>query len=801
MTLRERLAHHAAQFALKAGGTEVFANMGIALSNFSSPPRRGTRQLLDATNTMPWFRAAVQKVSWSVATNHWRLFVAQRDGKAIRADILAKSHDTRGRQALIKRGLKSMELREVEDNAFFNFLRVGCPPFFDGLIAQQLTQQYLDVAGESLWVLERGSIGGRQNRGVPVSYWVIPPSWVQSTPTLTDPYFHIVSGTGSRYIHRDDTLWQYQPNLVDPYSRGTGLGHTLGDELETDEYAAKYMKAFFYNDGRVPFLISMPEAHTDEVKRTETWWNTKHQGFGRWWKPGFINRKVEVHQFGQSIKDIGMREIREFERDAILRVYGFPPEIFGITESSNRATAEAAKFIYAEHVVEPRLEFRRSALQGIAGEFDERLIVDFVSPLPDDRQHTLEVTKAHPWAFKGDEIREMANHPMLEDGAGQVHEVPFNLVTKRRLDEDVMGGDVDSEGVATGEDAITTPDISLNGAQVASLLQILVMVASSQLPRASGVNLIMVAFALDQATAERIMGPIGTTFMIEEPETVEETEDAVRAVRGVLVKSGIIQEHRAERTGPKKQFGKDDIDVLIGRVSAKSVSSKAQKVIKMTVEHFGEEVMGEAGVDASFDMSDPAVTDFLRTWAGDRIAGRVHQTTTDQLRSTLEDGVKAGETQSQLADRVKHVFSVASKSRAEAIAHTETHRAANFGALEGMSQAGVEKKEWLATQDNVVRDTHSELDGTVIDVDEEFVSSSGATAMFPGDFGVAEEDINCRCGVLSVFEEKTTKEARMVQWKAQEASRAPFARQLQRALKAGFAEQERQALKALAALS
>ena len=54
-------------------------------------------------------------------------------------------------------------------------------------------------------------------------------------------------------------------------------------------------------------------------------------------------------------------------------------------------------------------------------------------------------------------------------------------------------------------------------------------------------------------------------------------------------------------------------------------------------------------------------------------------------------------------------------------------------------------KQWSAAGQNT-RDTHAELDGTVIGVDEPFVSSSGAEMMYPGEAGApAAEVVNCRC--------------------------------------------------------
>ena len=54
-------------------------------------------------------------------------------------------------------------------------------------------------------------------------------------------------------------------------------------------------------------------------------------------------------------------------------------------------------------------------------------------------------------------------------------------------------------------------------------------------------------------------------------------------------------------------------------------------------------------------------------------------------------------------------------------------------------------KTWNASIDEVTRETHFELNGTTIQVDEYFVTSGGAAALAPKMFGVPSEDIHCRC--------------------------------------------------------
>lgn len=56
------------------------------------------------------------------------------------------------------------------------------------------------------------------------------------------------------------------------------------------------------------------------------------------------------------------------------------------------------------------------------------------------------------------------------------------------------------------------PAAALNGAQVASLQEIVQSVARRELPRDSGIAMILAAFPLELEQAERIMGPVGVSF-------------------------------------------------------------------------------------------------------------------------------------------------------------------------------------------------------------------------------------------------------------------------------------------------
>ena len=88
-------------------------------------------------------------------------------------------------------------------------------------------------------------------------------------------------------------------------------------------------------------------------------------------------------------RDMQFRELREFERDQILGAFGMPLPIMGITESVNRANAEAAEVMYARWLVRPRLMRIKSALNEKLLKLypdGDSLEFDYIDPVPENRE-------------------------------------------------------------------------------------------------------------------------------------------------------------------------------------------------------------------------------------------------------------------------------------------------------------------------------------------------------------------------------------------------------------------------------
>lgn len=125
-------------------------------------------------------------------------------------------------------------------------------------------------------------------------------------------------------------------------------------------------------------------------------------------------------------------------------------------------------------------------------------------------------------------------------------------------------------------------------------------------------------------------------------------------------------------------------------------------------------------------------------------------------KSLLDDSNVAEQSVNQEIDgktyqeRVEeHLLNLDGESSIQKIVETEVHRNMNnaiYDVGNVIQESGTPiYKTWRTMLDDRVRDSHDYLEGTKLEIDEEFYTYNGNHALFPGQFGVGEEDVNCRC--------------------------------------------------------
>jgi HK97 family phage portal protein len=267
-----------------------------------------------------------------------------------------------------KNGSNAEALGEHE---VYDLLENPCPTFpeLDGWTLRYLTFAYIDLVGECGWLKVRD--GKRIIALLP-----IPKAWILTKPTLGNHYYQILPygtlGGMSLTVAPEDFVYFKDVNLEDPYGNGKGLSESIADELETDEYASKYQKNFFFNDATPPYVVTGYQGNEQGADRLKKTLKEKLGGFRKAREPAILTGAMDIKPIGTSPKELDMVESRKFLRDECLQHYQLPPEVFGIVENSNRATIDSSFYLTQKNVLIPRLRFFERVINAqLLNEFDD----------------------------------------------------------------------------------------------------------------------------------------------------------------------------------------------------------------------------------------------------------------------------------------------------------------------------------------------------------------------------------------------------------------------------------------------
>lgn len=122
-----------------------------------------------------------------------------------------------------------------------------------------------------------------------------------------------------------------------------------------------------------------------------------------------------------------------------------------------------------------------------------------------------------------------------------------------------------------------------------------------------------------------------------------------------------------------------------------------------------------------------------------------------RISSEISRGISTASPYAEIARNIRSHANI-TVNQSMRIVRTEGNRIHNRSALDAALKAkarGADTvKVWDATLDGVTRPHHRQLDGQVRELEEDF-EVDGLTACAPLNFGVAAEDCNCRCVLLT----------------------------------------------------
>lgn len=744
-----------------------------------SPPRRGTQEFVRAYKTLPTLGAITRRRAVGVASIQWRLYQSLPGTVAMRLrtpNACGGIRSLRGRH--LRKATRSLvdngRLEEVDKSPLLDLLERPNRTM-TGRSFWTLTSKYIDLIGECFWLVDRDPL-----TGVPTALWIVPGTWVKKVPDFRDPTFEVQNNAWRARIPEGDMVWIKDHDVDQPYERGIGVGMSLGDEIETDEYAARMAKAIYFNRGQPGLMVTVEGVQSKaELELFKTEWLEKNQGPSKAGQPHFVTKKVTAEQLSQTFVEVQHNENRKFERDAQMFGFGMPPEAMGVVENSNRATIASAEYFLAKYGTEPTAELIASELNAwIVRDFGAHYYLYYDDVVPENVERADELVKVMPWLLKVNEHRERLGFEPLPEGEGELHVVPSGLGAVVTLQE--LAAPSATMLPAPGSPS-STPMFD-------------------QMLAALGIQPLTETPLWQQMLQVGAAGAAGGPPKVAQSawKTLPGFDDAPEA--GATWKS--LPGFSAPRALPKAAAA--HLDTILNAATPEDLWAPLEPVMRDLLQAWGERTFEEIGKSTDdFDAEDPRLQRMLDDMLRDDVTALINKTTRDKLRTAL---VGALHDRTSLDEAARAVFDEADVSRAGLIANQSTVVISERSKLVAFAQAGIAKREWIATPDGRTRESHWALDGQQVPLGQRFVipageEHAGASTMEPGGFGIAELDINCRCTTAAVVDAmaRMSPDSRRMFWRKTEADREQWYSRAERAISRGFGRQMRAVLAAIQA--
>jgi HK97 family phage portal protein len=750
----------------------------IAPAFFDSiPPNPKDLDFLKAT-TDGWAYACINAIAINVATAQLRLF------------------------KMTKKGPEEVDVHPLLDLMF----KVNSFTTYYDHIYQ--TSVYLEAVGEAPWLIGRPS-----NNAKPDSMLLLRPDRVEikfDQETIVGGYKYRRDDGKVLDIDHDNMIFLRNPHPTDAF-RGHGTLQSASIAVDTERFAEKFNRNFFFNGARPDFVLKTKgKMNNKAVRRLRIMWDSLFKGVDNAHKMAVLDNGLEVDKLNFSQKDMEFFNQLKWSRDKILAIFGVPRHMLGISEDVNRANAKEAERVFMMYVIKPRLmRIQHQLNEFMAPQFGPEYYFQFDDPTPEDLKSKFEAYKTAIEAgiMVPNEAREELNLTPLR-GGDSVYRPQNELPTltkpepKEVVDEEKSKkkgawsykakNNAEARVIARMKKTIVSDKKKEKVAQ--SLTPVVKEMIKAQINAsrktkqtkepdqpvepveeekkkrlASTFKTREERFAyMDDIIAkyanheQNILGKAKSAFTVQSKIVLQkmEEQDVIKSMIAEYQKLVATSEPTEEEKLEQKlreilRVIWNDDEML--KVFVENMDPAMMELFKEMVLHNEEFIritIGEADFD--FDVDEVALNLSLN------LSGNVNETTLEAIRQQLANGMQFDESLDQLKERIKEVFDQANDVRAEMIARTETTRISNMASELVYKRAGIKFKEWVTARDDATCQWCEPMDGERIAVGEVFFKLGDT---FEGNQGGTLEvnysnvegpplHPNCRCGLGPVVVEE-----------------------------------------------
>jgi HK97 family phage portal protein len=565
--------------------------------------------------------------------------------------------------------------------------------------------------GESIIVMVKslGQIAGTKN--LPAQLWPFnPKKFTEVTQDLNlTGWRH--DGTGQLFSP-DEIMFMKDFN---PQSLFRGLAPTepIDMIIDIDWNTLIYNKIFFQNDATPGLVLSTKDKLNKEiVERLRSQWEERHKGSHKAWKVAILESGLEPKATSSTHKEMDFLEQKRFTREEIYGIWRAPKALFNVTEDLNYATFVGQMKIFWNYTIMPNLQKARQKINSqIVNPYNPKIearwdISNVVAYQEDLKEKVTTGKELFAMGFTGNEINKKLQLGFDDKPWRDYFWISFGLVPadpEAALANNTAApanpDNAEDPDAKPGE-KLPIPDNSDQGKDFADLRKL-----------AYWRN-----FLTKQIPIENKLTGVVSRFFFE------------------------------QRKAVLSQFIKEQNISIDWQKQDESLKGKVKGYLRLAVQegvNIGKESLNKKGLED--DAFNHKLESFLALRT-DKIT-KINKTIKGQIKNSLEEGISEGETIQELSDRIRDVYNMAT-ARALTISRTETIGAVNGGSYLYYEKENVNSKQWLTARDEAVRETHRELEGEIVLLNESF--SNGLS--YPGDQGGSpEEVINCRCTILPVL--------------------------------------------------
>jgi HK97 family phage portal protein len=393
-----------------------------------------------------------------------------------------------------------------------------------------------------------------------------------------------------------------------------------------NRYSQEYLNSFYLKGATPGLALTIgQEANEAVALRMLRSFEMAYTGRRNQRRTMILPKGVTASPVGHTIADQRLEYHIDRNRESILALLKVPKQEVGLATTGSLGSEEyktAVKNFWAS-TLKPMMRLIAGALTlAFKQELGERYFLEFdlsdVDALQEDKLAKANLATAMKTTRTLNEIREeIWEAEPVEGGDALPGTAPMPAIpgvdAAAEVDPSPSAGEPVSAEAQVNQ--VTTPTQSLNGAQVSSLVQVVASVATGQLPRQSGVNIIRVSFALSEADAEAIMGDVGRSFTptpeeapaaapappttapetasaeLGESKTVEdESTKGVERVRRLIKSNGDWFDRREAMI----RDGAEKASVNVMKSTLKMFSDQAEAAIKLVKKFLEEEKNYEA---------------------------------------------------------------------------------------------------------------------------------------------------------------------------------------------------------------